>query len=185
MVLGEVRDDSAALRFALGQAFAAALPQTALLLGVPDLEGRVLWNALLAAFGPPEFGKLGDPAATRLVQAFWNTIPPRAQRRLQELLAKAPTDFDVAVEHARQCGRRLGLFLCGDVQYVVRVTAAEVGVREELLSVDHFDELVGASPAIADLVRLAVSAEYADARFRSMPDGGPRATLSSGRFKIL
>jgi hypothetical protein len=30
-----------------------------------------------------------------------------------------------------------------------------------------------------------VSAEYADSRFRPMPEGGPRATLSSGRFKIL
>ncbi len=185
MVLGDVRDDTPALRYALGQAFAAALPQSALLVGLPEVEARVLWNAMLAAFGPPEFGKLGDPAATRLVQAFWNTIPPRSQRRLQELLAKAPTDFDGAHERSRQSGRRIALFLCGDIAYVLRVVAAELALPEAMLAVDHFSELVESSPIIADLVRLAVSPEYADARFRPMTQGGPRATLSSGRFKIL
>ena len=185
MVLGDVREDSPALRYALGQAFAAAMPQSALLVGLPEPEARVLWNAMLAAFGPPEFGKLSDPAATRLVQAFWNTIPPRSQRRLQEVLAKAPTDFDGALERSRQSGRRVALFLCGDVGFVLRMVAAELSLPQALLTVDNFGELVGASPIIGDLVRLAVSAEYADARFRPMPEGGPRATLSSGRFKIL
>jgi len=185
MILGDVREDSPALRYALGQAFAATLPQTALLVGLPEPEAQVLWNAMLAAFGPPEFGKLGDPAATRLVQTFWNTIPPRSQRRLQELLAKAPTDFSGAFERARQSGRRIALFLCGDIAYVLRVVATELDLPQALLSVDHFHELVDASPIIADLVRLAVSAEYADGRFRAMAEGGPRGTLSSGRFKIL
>ncbi len=185
MVLGDVREDSPALRYALGQAFAAALPQSALLVGLPEVEARVLWNAMLAAFGPPELGKLGDPAATRLVQAFWNTIPPRSQRRLQELLARAPTDFDAALESSRQSGRRIALFLCGDIGWVLRAVAHELGLPPTLLMVDRFGELVASSPAIADLVRLAVSAEYADARFRPMPEGGPRATLSSGRFRIL
>jgi len=185
MVLGDVREDSPALRYALGQAFAAALPQSALILGLPDVEAHVLWHAMLAAFGPPEFGKLADPAATRLVQAFWNTIPPRSQRRLQELLAKAPTDFEGALERSRQSGRRVALFLCGDIGYVLRVVASEFALPEALLSVENFAELVQSSPIIADLIRLAVSAEYADARFRPMPEGGPRATLSSGRFKIL
>jgi hypothetical protein len=185
MVLGDVREDSPALRYALGQAFAAAMPQSALLIGLPEMEARVLWNAMLAAFGPPEFGKLGDPAATRLVQAFWNTIPPRSQRRLQELLAKAPTEFDAALDRSRQSGRRVALFLCGDIAYVLRNVAAELSLPQALLTIDNFADLVGASPIVADLVRLAVSAEYADARFRPMPEGGPRATLSSGRFKIL
>ncbi len=185
MVLGDVREDTPALRYALGQAFAAALPQSALLIGLPDAEVRVLWHAMLAAFGAPELGKLSDPSAMRLVQAFWNTIPPRSQRRLQELLAKAPTDFDAAFQRSRQSGRRVALFLCGDIGYVLRVVATELALPEALLTLDHFHELVNASPIIADLVRLAVSAEYADARFRPMPEGGPRATLSSGRFKIL
>jgi tetratricopeptide (TPR) repeat protein len=185
MILGDVREDSPALRCALGQAFAAALPQSALLLGLPESEAQVLWNAMLAAFGPPEFGKLGDPAATRLVQTFWNTIPPRSQRRLQELLARAPTDFNAALERARQSGRRVALFLCGDIGFVLRVVAAELELPAALLSVDHLSELVEASPIVSDLVRLAVSAEYADGRFRAMPEGGPRGTLSSGRYKIL
>ncbi|HEY1958100.1 MAG TPA: tetratricopeptide repeat protein [Polyangiaceae bacterium] len=185
MILGDVREDSPALRYALGQAFAAAMPQSALLVGLPEVEARVLWTAMLAAFGPPELGKLSDPAATRLVQAFWNTIPPRSQRRLQELLARAPTDFDAALERSKQSGRRVALFLCGDVGWVLRAVAHELALPPALLMVDNFSKLVSASPAIADLVRLAVSAEYADARFRPMPEGGPRATLSSGRFKIL
>ncbi len=185
MVLGDVREDSPALRYALGQAFAATLPQSALLVGLPESEAQVLWNAMLAAFGPPEFGKLADPAATRLVQMFWNTIPPRSQRRLQELLAKAPTDFHAALERANQSGRRVALFLCGDIGFVLRVVSADLGLSPELLSVDRLHELVAASPIVADLVRLAVSAEYADGRFRVMAEGGPRATLSSGRFKIL
>ncbi|HSQ66280.1 MAG TPA: hypothetical protein VLM85_23820, partial [Polyangiaceae bacterium] len=185
MVLGDVREDSPPLRYALGHAFAATLPQSALLVGLPEAEGRVLWNAMFAAFGPPELGKLGDPAATRLVQTFWNTIPPRSQRRLQELLAKVPTDFDAALERARHAGRRVGLFLCGDVGFVLRVVAGELGLPSALLNVEHLEELCDASPVVADLVRLAVSPEYADARWRPISDAGPRATLSSGRYKIL
>ncbi len=185
MILGDVREDSPALRYALGQAFASTLPQSALLIGLPESEAQVLWNAMLAAFGPPEFGKLGDPAATRLVQTFWNTIPPRSQRRLQELLAKAPTDFGTALDRARQSGRRVALFVSGDIGYVLRVVVTELELPQALLSASRMNELVESSPIVADLVRLAVSAEYADGRFRAMPEGGPRGTLSSGRFKIL
>ena len=142
MILGDVREDSPALRYALGQAFAATLPQSALLIGLPESEAQVLWNAMLAAFGPPEFGKLGDPAATRLVQTFWNTIPPRSQRRLQELLAKAPTDFATALDRARQSGRRVALFVSGDIGYVLRVVAAELELPQALLAVDRMNELV-------------------------------------------
>ncbi len=184
-LVGDVREDSVALRYALGQAVAAALPQSALVMGLPESEGRVLWNAVLASFGPPEFGKLSDPSGTRLVQTFWNTVPPRVQRRLQEVLAKVPTDFDGIVERSRQSRRRVGMFLAGDFGYAARVTAADLGLDAAKLHIDDLAVVCRSFPPLADLVRLAVSPEYADARFRPMPEGAPRATLSSGRYRIL
>src|SRR5262249_5478567 len=49
---GDAREDSAELRYALGATVAGALPEHALVNGLPEDELRVVLDALLAAFGP-------------------------------------------------------------------------------------------------------------------------------------
>jgi hypothetical protein len=183
LVTGEVRDDSPALRYALGYALAAALPRNALLLGMDDPEARIVWTAILAAFGPTETGRSLDAASSRLIEAFWTTVPPRAERRIKEVLIQADTAFAPVLERAKQTGRRVGLFLAGDFEAVTRIVAAELAVPEELLTAPSLEELC-TRPVIADLLRLAVRPEYADARFQPMPESGKQRPSSSGRFAV-
>jgi len=182
---GDLREDTNAVRYALGYALGASMPQCALLLGLPDGEVRVLWRAMFAAFGPPEHGKLADPAATKLVEGFWHTVPPRTQRRLQDFLARAPDDVDAAVSRAKQSARRTGLFLCGDFAFVARTVLHEHAPAGVLATSADLSLRCAEYPALADLLRLAVSPEYADARWRPMPEGPGRATFPSGRHRLL
>ena len=182
---GDLREDTTAVRYALGYALGASMPQCALLLGLPDGEVRVLWRAMFAAFGPPEHGKLGDAAAMKLVQGFWNGVPPRTQRRLQDFLARAPDDVDAAISRARQSARRTGLFLCGDFAFVARAVLQEHAPDGALATTSDLRLRCAEHGALADLLRLAVSPEYADARWRPMPEGGGRATFPSGRYRLV
>jgi hypothetical protein len=52
-------------------------------------------------------------------------------------------------------------------------------------SLENLRELCAAVPALADLLRLAVSSEYADARWHSLGSASPRRTVSSGRFSLF
>ena len=63
--------------------------------------------------------------------------------------------------------RRAGLFACGDLRIALRKTVEELGLPPDALPSD-LNALRRACiehPALADLVKLATSSEYADARF--------------------
>ena len=129
LVAGDAHDDTPDLRHALGWALAAVLPQHVLLLGLPPNKGREVWTALLTAFGPPDGARKVDRDAAKLAESFWKTIPSRAQRRLQELLAQATVaDFDVTLASARQSARRVALFVCGDFGFAARAYLVERGI---------------------------------------------------------
>jgi hypothetical protein len=182
---GEVRDDSPELRFALGRGMSAALPHNVLRLGLPAVEGRALVEAMRAAFGPPELGRHVDAAAARLAESFWQIIPARTQRRLQELLGAATVaEYEDLVARAQQSGRRVGLFLSGDFASAARTLLAELGLVESpsLRSLRGMCEEV---PALADLLRLAVSPEFASARWHVVAPNATRGTSSSGRFSLF
>jgi tetratricopeptide (TPR) repeat protein len=187
ILAGDVREDSAELRFALGQGMCAALAHNVLRLGLPEVEGRAVVDAMRAAFGPPEMGRTVDARAARLAESFWQIVPARTQRRLQELLSSAAiADYDELVGRAYQSGRRVGLFLSGDFAGAARALLAEDGSRTgappSLLSLRSLCEQL---PALADLLRLAVSPEYASARWQVVAQSAPRGTISSGRFSLF
>jgi hypothetical protein len=147
-------------------------------------------RALLSAFGPPgaeNAPRSLDAATVRLAESFWQLIPPRAQRRLQEVLAAAALpDYDQLVEAAHQSGRRVGLFLAGDFGTAARALLGEVGARADLVTqpgglLRYCHEI----PALADLLRLAVSPEYAQARWHPVAPTTQRGTISSSRFSIV
>ena len=178
-------EETPALPYVLGQALGAALPQNALLLGLPRAEARRVWSAMLGAFGPPALGRSMDGVTARLAESFWQVIPPRVQRTLQELLlAAAPDGLDAAIERARQCARRVGFFLSGDLRVAAEAVLADEGRGPAVVPSADLAALCASSPALADLVRLAISPEYADARWQPMPPASQRGNMSSGRFRI-
>jgi hypothetical protein len=166
---GRTTHDRPALRYALGGALAAVTPACVLLMAWPS--ARTLWRALVRAFGPEDAivsMTTADPqgqAARALVEVFWQGMPPKAQRHIKDLLAReSNVPEDLVLERARQGARRVGLFLCGDFGYSVRTVLREFEPDGEV-DARSLGELCRARPAIADLYRLAIRPEYADARW--------------------
>ncbi|WP_394839685.1 hypothetical protein LVJ94_22620 [Pendulispora rubella] len=165
---GDLRSDTPELRYALGQGIACALPQNVLVASLSEAEGSLMWRAMLGAFGPPEYGRQLDPKSGRLAESFWHTVPPRTQRRMQELLNAAPrTSYDDVVAMVRQSARRVGLFLAGDFAVV-----AESFLRERAMDLESarawggVERLCAQFPELENLVELAASTEYAAARLK-------------------
>ncbi|MGH7435808.1 MAG: hypothetical protein ACRENE_09050, partial [Polyangiaceae bacterium] len=184
---GDVREENATLRFVLGRALAAALPHNVLRLGLPARDGRALVEALRAAFGSPEIGRRVDAHAARMAESFWQIVPARAQRRLQELLGSGgAAEYEDLVARAQQSGRRVGMFLAGDFSCAARAVVAESAPHlDTLLSPQHLRSACEQLPALADLARLAVSREYADARWHVVAPPPKRGTMPSGRFSLF
>jgi hypothetical protein len=78
------------------------------------------------------------------------------------------------------------MFLAGDFAFAARALLAEQAHRaEEPPSLSTLRTLCEAVPALADLLRLAVSPEYAAARWHSAAPVASRGTSSSGRFSLF
>jgi tetratricopeptide (TPR) repeat protein len=188
VLTGETRDDTTELRYVLGQALAAALPQNVLVLGLPEADARIAWNALLGGFGPTEYSKALDHLSGPVAETLWQMVPARAQKQLKDLMqAGGRTDFELLVERARQTGRRLGMFLTGDFRFAARALLGEY-VNADPEDLDRPGALAGYCsqfPSLADLYRLAVRPEYADARWHPVPVASQRGTISSGRFSLV
>jgi hypothetical protein len=187
LLAGDAREESAELRFVLGRGMASALPSNALLLGLLGNEVVTVVAALLLAFGPPDRGARVEREIAALAESFWQQIPPRAQRRLQELLASG-VDVPVAdlVDHAHQSARRVGLFVSGDFGVAARALRVERQLDAESLSAPGgLRAACIGDPQLVDLLRLAVSPEYANARWHPVAPASQRGTMSSGRFSIV
>jgi hypothetical protein len=156
-------------------------------LGLPPVEGRALLDALRAAFGPPELGRRVEGKAARLAESFWQIVPARTQRRLQELLGSSQIDeYDDLLGLAHQSGRRVGMFLAGDFAFAARALLAEASLRTpEPPSLATLRPLCEEVPQLADLLRLAVSPEYADARWHPVAPASPRGSIPSARFRLF
>ncbi|HLK37001.1 MAG TPA: hypothetical protein VKU41_09650, partial [Polyangiaceae bacterium] len=187
ILTGDVREDTPELRYAFGRGLSAALPHNVLRMALPAPEGRALVEATRAAFGPPEFGRGVDPRAARLAEAFWQIIPARTQRRLQHLLGGGSLgEYEELLARANHCGRRVGLFLAGDFGCAGRALLSELGARFDAPPIlGNLESLCQNVPALADLLRLAVSPEYANARWHSVAPASRRGNLSSGRFSLF
>jgi tetratricopeptide (TPR) repeat protein len=187
ILAGDVREDSADVRFALGRGMSSALPQNVLRLGLPPAEGCAVLEAVRAAFGPSELGRRLEGRAARLAESFWQIVPARTQRRLQELLGTAPLgEYEELVARAHQSGRRVGMFLAGDFAYAARSLLSEAASRvEEPPTLATLRPLCEHVPQLADLLRLAVSPEYAEARWQAPASAAPRGTVRPGRFSLF
>jgi tetratricopeptide (TPR) repeat protein len=186
LLLGDAHEETTELRHALGASLTGALPGHVLLLALGRDEAFTVWQALLAAFGPPHGARGLDKGASTLAERFWATIPPRAQRRLQELLAsETPQGFDVALAGARQSARRVGLFLAGDFGFAARAFLDERKQDARVAEGDGLRSLCAEHAPLADLYRLAVSPEYAGARWSAVAAAPFHGPSSSGRGRAV
>jgi tetratricopeptide (TPR) repeat protein len=180
---GDASEDTAELRSILGASLSAVLPQNALILGLPEADARSLWNVLLGAFGPPGIVTV-DRKDAHLADMLWQTLAPRTQRRLKELLGNAEaTPFELVSERARQSGRRVGMFLTGDFGHAARAALKDFPQvdPQELERPGGLEKLAKQLPAIADLLRLAIRPEYADARWHQPSQAAQR--LATGKLR--
>jgi cellulose synthase operon protein C len=191
LLTGFPNEDNADVRLALGQAVAGAMSTGVLLSAPTPEEGREYWAAILAAFGPPESSRAVGRSSGRLAEALWQSLPARTQRRLQTILASVSREeYEPAVQRARQAGYRVGLFLTGDFGVVGRAAMLDaptgVGSGPATLVGQSLREVCAndkAYPGVLDLFHLAVSPDYADARWRvASPSSSPRMKIPSGRF---
>jgi hypothetical protein len=98
----------------------------------------------------------------------------------------ANMDYDKLVVSAQQSGRRVGMFLAGDLGCAARVLVAESAPRlKGDLVIDNLRHLCDELPLLADLLRLAMSREYADARWHADVPPSPRAPMPTGRFNLF
>ncbi|MEO7092235.1 MAG: hypothetical protein ABI175_03220, partial [Polyangiales bacterium] len=180
---GDCKDDTPETRYLLGVGMMAAHPAHALLLAQPEPGARAAWQALLSAFGPPEHGRGISPEIGRLAASLWQQIPRAPQRRLGEILGASPPAFETALDGARQVARRTGLYLAGDLAAAVRSTLGEAGDTSLLRGrgPSELADVCASHPLVADLVRLATSPEFAEARWRN-PAAAARRRTPSGNL---
>jgi hypothetical protein len=182
ILTGDVREENSEIRFELGRGLSAALPHNVLRLGLPGAEGRLVIEALHAAFGPAEIGRRVDPPTARMAESLWQILSPPTQRRTQQLMASSSfPDYAELVARAHQSGLRVGMFLAGDFGIAARTVLAESGTRVDAPSIDTLRDLCQSVPALADLLRLAINPQYANARWRDEEDATVPRT-PSGRF---
>jgi hypothetical protein len=182
---GDIRDETPELRYLLGAALAGAMPEHALVNALGEEGLRTLLDALHAAFGPVANLPRGNAAVARLGQNLWQLVPPRADRRLRELCGDLSLiQYDAAVAGTRQAMRRSGLFASGNLGVALAQLGSELGIplAEYRASPDGLAEAAAAHPEVADLVRLAIRTELAEARWspataqeRRRVEGGPRS----------
>ncbi len=177
---GEVHQVTPALNFHLGAMLAATLPQYVLQFGSTEAQVGSILKGLGLAFGPPRAATGGLGSAAILAETLWESVPPRAQRRLREL-CDDPVALDpiTAMSAARLAIRRAGLFVSGDLQVALAEACAEEGIATRGIDAPGgLAALCAASPAVSDLVLLATSPEYAASRWRS-PGAGQRPLWST------
>ena len=171
---GELPKNLRDLTGLVGASFWIAQPAYSLLMGVPADQVKNVLSAMQLAFGPPQKHPITNMSASlRLAEKLWECIPSAAQRHLRELCLET-LDYERARENAQWAQRRAGLYATGDLHWALTQLSQEDG--QDLIA--HVaDPSVGENhPRVADLLRLATSAEYAAVRWQ--PTKGSESRLA-------
>jgi hypothetical protein len=174
LLSGDVKTESSLLGYHLGMMLAATMPEHVLLYGASETQVENVLRALLAAFGPPQGRRDHLASVATLAEMLWESMSARSQRRLRELCDDpSRLEYGLARTAAKQAVRRAGLFVSGDLTVAIRETCADQGVSTWGLDAPGgLAALCSSSPAVADLVRLATSAEYANTRWLQVRGAG-------------
>ena len=169
ILTGEIVD-GAEMQYRLSCMLAATMPANVMLFGLPEAKVRVLLWAMIAAVGPPGESKGTESTTVQLAGSLWHALPARVQRRLNEIFAHPEgITYEDTWARALQCTRRAGLYVVGDLGTALRETLYDPDVRSAVdsSSPNLLRQLCEVSSSAADLVRLATSSEYAEARWRT------------------
>ncbi len=150
------------LRFAIARCLELAQPRAALLATLSDVESATLFDAVRAAFGPADGGRV-DKHAAQLASELWRSLPVRTQRDVRELVAQAGASWDRdAVRTALLAtASRVGLLACGDIRVaIVALLRARKHSDVGLGSPEAFSAQVEGDPELADLIRVALSDDF-------------------------
>ncbi len=167
---GQVNQITPEFMFHFGAMIAAAAPEHALLYGVAPGEMKKFLQAVRLGFGSAEGRNSNpDPEISKLAATLWDLMPGRSQRRLTEI-CKTPklVNLRAVSEHSRLVLRRAGLLVSGDLKVAVADAAREARLVPPT-TMDELSTCARASPLVADLLSVAVSQEYAEVRFRQLP----------------
>ena len=171
----------------LGASLTGAMPEHALVTGLPEEELRVVLDALLAAFGPLGAVPRENARAVRLAQDLWQLVPRRHERRLRTICESAAAlDAVEVVAKTRQAMRRAGLFAAGDVGTAVQLAAIELRTPLDATRTPAEIGLAStcaAHPGLADLVGLALRSEFAEARWQPTPTSDRRRADSGAKVR--
>jgi hypothetical protein len=164
------------------------MPEHALVNALGQDGLNILVDALHAAFGPVANLARGDAEVARLGQNLWQLVAPRADRRLRELCADpGQITTEAALRGTRQAMARAALFASGDLRTTLSHLAAERGISLAAYegAPDGLARAAADHPDIADLVRLAIRTEFAEARWSSVDrrrvELSPRSQRWDGR----
>lgn len=169
IVSGEITEPSPELLFHLGAMLAGAIPEHALLFGLPAERVEHLLQALALSFGSGRAGSTDRPHSevTRVASFLWEAVPTRAQRRLTQLCRQpGALDYAAIATSARRVLRRAGLLACGDLRIAVADACLEAGL-DPPGTLSELADRAARSSAVSDLLGLALSPEYAELRFRT------------------
>jgi hypothetical protein len=154
-------------RHYFGATLFGSRPELALACALSREQLGMVFDAVLAAFGPPRQLR-GDMArVAQLAERLWESVPARAQRQLQELCERPEhISLQSALEAAQGAWVRAGLFASGDLGIAARDAARLVGVDPSQL---HDPARLRAAceqfPILGELFRFATSLEYATLRW--------------------
>jgi hypothetical protein len=170
IVNGSVDSVTPVLRYTVGGALMAATPPFALAEGLEEGRLRNALSALLTAFGPLQDDAPPSKSSDlmRMAQDLWSLVQGADERRIRGLCddAKRITTA-VARKLAGRARRRAGMFACGDFLTAVAQTAAELDLPVEVpLRGSQALRDLCRDPDVADLYDLALTHEYAEARWR-------------------
>jgi tetratricopeptide (TPR) repeat protein len=139
-------------------------PEHSLVMGASAPEVKTVLIALRLAFGPPQRHPPTNASdALRLAEKLWESIPSAAQRRLRDLCIET-LDYDRALEFAKRARRRAELYATGDLGWSIAQLSQDED--RDILSNITETETGQSAPNLADLLRLATSAEYAAIRWQ-------------------
>ncbi len=178
VVTGDVRLGAPADAFRLGAALASSCPPLTLFAALPPERLRGLAGALVAAFGPARGERTVPAAVASLAGSLWQALASPTRQRLLALRLDAGEPLEGALARARRAARRAGLLACGDVAAALHEVSREQGIASPLAldSLEAVATLARRHPALLDLLRFALDADYAALRWGPPAEGaaGPR-----------
>jgi tetratricopeptide (TPR) repeat protein len=161
---GELPRNSRDLIGLVGASLWITQPAYSLLMSAPGEYVKIILLALQLAFGPPQRHPMTNMnESLRLAEKLWECVPSSAQRHLRELCLDS-LDYELARESAQCAQRRAGLYATGDLHWALTDLSGTEGY--DVLTRVAEPDLAETLPHVADLLRLATSAEYAAVRWQ-------------------